>query len=715
MINRRLRTDGAVGLIVATYCGVVGAADRTASDFGGIGLMQTPTARFGADGEFRAGISSVSPYNQLLLGVQLLPWLETGLRYTEVTNRLYGPVEFSGDQTYKDRAVDLKLRLIEEGRAWPALALGATDIGGTGLFSSEYLVATRRYYDFDFTLGLGWGRLGSRGGIRNPLAGLLGGDEKRTEVDSHDIGGVGTDRIFRGDQIALFGGLQWQTPLQGLSLKLEYEGNDYRSEAMDNDQDVDSPVNAAFNYRAWNSVDFSAGLERGNTVMFRVVAYTNFISQRGPAKVLDAPATPAYAVEAARRNEPLQVSEAVDQAFFEGLRKELARQRIFVQAISADPARGKITVWFTQSMTRDQYRAVGRIAQSLAVLAPPEYQAFTLVNLVLDVESYRLTLFRRTIADAVDRVGTIEELKALALLEPPVRPSFSDATFTHQPDYPSFDWGMGPALRQHVGGPDDFYFAQLWWRTNASVTLSRRWSVSGTIGVDVYNNFDGLKNRDTSVLPHVRSDIVRYLKQGENNLVKLETNYAWSPRKAWYARVSAGIFEEMYGGVAAEVLHRKAYAPWALGVNLNWVRQREYDQRFSFRDYRVVTGHLTGYFDLPIYDLHMQLSAGRYLAGDVGGTLLLAREFASGVAVGAFVTKTDVSSEEFGEGSFDKGFFLQMPLDIFFPRSTRRSATFAFRPLTRDGGQKVRDGLGLYGLTDSGHFDPEGDWGDVLR
>lgn len=701
------------GLLLGGWVGAAAALEDSASDFGGIGLMQTPTARFAPDGELRAGISSMSPYNQLLLGLQLLPWLETGLRYTEVTNRLYSPDPgFSGDQSYKDRGVDFKLRLLKEGEFWPAVALGVSDVGGTGLFASEYLVASRRYYDWDFSLGLGWGRLGARGGIRNPFAALSSNFEQR---EGSDIGELGTKRFFRGPEVALFGGVQWQTPLRHLSLKLEYEGNDYESEALDNRQKVDSPVNAAFNYRLWNSLDLSAGWERGNTFMFRIVAFTNFMTHHGTPKVLDPPPTPAYAVQAAREGRPLEPAADTGADFAERLRAELKRQDITMQAMSAEPSSGRITVWFTQILTIDQHRVLGRLGQTLATLAPREYSAFTLCNVALGAETYRVTLFRKQIEDAIEHRGSAEEIATSALIEPPRVPAYSGADYLQLPDYPALSWGMGPAVRQHIGGPDEFYIAQLWWRTDATVSFTPNWSVSGTVGIDIVNNFDNLNNRDLSVLPHVRSDIAQYLKEGQNNLVRLETQYAWRFAPSWYARASAGLFEEMYGGVAGEVLYRQAYAPWAVGVNLNWVRQRDFDQRFDFRDYEVATGHLTGYFDLPFYDLHANLSVGRYLAEDVGATLELSRRFASGVAVGAFATKTDVSAEEFGEGSFDKGFFIYLPLDLFFPRSSRKSATFSFRPLTRDGGQKVRDGASLFYLTEGGRFDPDRAWSSALR
>ena len=155
----------------------------------------------------------------------------------------------------------------------------------------------------------------------------------------------------------------------------------------------------------------------------------------------------------------------------------------------------------------------------------------------------------------------------------------------------------------------------------------------------------------------------------------------------------------MYGGVSGEVLYRDFQSPLALGLDVAHVRKRAFDQRFDFLDYEITTGHRTAYYDWRAMDTLIQLSYGRYLAGDWGATLNMAHFFDSGVSVGAFATKTNVSAEDFGEGSFDKGFYVNIPMDLFFARSTRRRAPIVFRPLTRDGGQMVRDGISLYGAT----------------
>jgi len=79
--------------------------------------------------------------------------------------------------------------------------------------------------------------------------------------------------------------------------------------------------------------------------------------------------------------------------------------------------------------------------------------------------------------------------------------------------------------------------------------------------------------------------------------------------------------------------------------------------------------------------------------------LAVTRAFDNGASIGAYATKTDVSSTEFGEGSFDKGIFVSIPFDFMLPRSTRARANFAWTPLYRDGGARLSRSYGLYQMT----------------
>jgi hypothetical protein len=103
----------------------------------------------------------------------------------------------------------------------------------------------------------------------------------------------------------------------------------------------------------------------------------------------------------------------------------------------------------------------------------------------------------------------------------------------------------------------------------------------------------------------------------------------------------------MYAGASAELLWKPVDSRLALGVEVNYAQQRDFDQLFGLRDYNIVTGHVSAYYDFG-KGYHGQLDVGRYLAGDVGATLSIDREFANGWRLGAFATLTDVTSEDFG-------------------------------------------------------------------
>ncbi len=242
----------------------------SANDWGLIGLLQTPTARMADAGDMRFGYSHVYPYSRGNILFQPLDWMEAGFRYTAISNQSYG---LGVSQSYKDKSIDVKFRLAQETVVKPELALGLIDAGGTGLFSSEYLVANKRWDDIDASLGLAWGYLGSRGNVRNPLSILSSGYKTRKNVYTSSFsttqgGQFSVSPWFTGPS-SLFGGIQYHAPWNNaLTLKLELDGNDYKHEPFGYAPGARSPVNAGLNYRLSDSVDLSAALERGNRLMF---------------------------------------------------------------------------------------------------------------------------------------------------------------------------------------------------------------------------------------------------------------------------------------------------------------------------------------------------------------------------------------------------------------------------------------------------------------
>ena len=67
--------------------------------------------------------------------------------------------------------------------------------------------------------------------------------------------------------------------------------------------------------------------------------------------------------------------------------------------------------------------------------------------------------------------------------------------------------------------------------------------------------------------------------------------------------------------------------------------------------------------------------------------------------MGAYATKTNVSSRDFGEGDFDKGIYFSVPMDFILPRPSRARANILWQPLYRDGGAKLARRYGLFPLT----------------
>jgi hypothetical protein len=206
---------------------------------------------------------------------------------------------------------------------------------------------------------------------------------------------------------------------------------------------------------------------------------------------------------------------------------------------------------------------------------------------------------------------------------------------------------------------------------------------------DIHNDFDTITRDANSVLPHVRSDIARYLKEGDTGLDSLYLQKRGNLGRDTYYRAYAGVLEEMYSGVGTEILYSPFGSRLAFGFNLNWVKQRDYDKDFDLLDYSVVTGHVSAYWATPWYNYDIALHVGRYLAKDKGATIEVRRTFDNGWMVGAFATFTDVSAEDFGEGSFDKGIYLKVPLDQILPGNTRSSYSNTIRSIQRDGGQRL--------------------------
>jgi membrane-associated phospholipid phosphatase len=683
----------------------------TASDWGEIGLLQTPTARMERPGEMRLHVSGAWPYSRLNVMLQPMEWLEVGFRYTDIANQLYG-ASIAGGQTYKDKSIDLKLQLLDESALRPQVALGLRDIGGTGLFSGEYLVANKRWGNWDASAGLGWGYLGGRGNVAAPF-GFLGDsfkDRPRPEVG--EGGTVNSGGMFRGNA-ALFGGVQWQTPLSALILKAELDGNDYRNEPFGVSLSAPSPLNLGAVYRYSPHVDVTAAWQRGDRFTLGLTLHAAAPSLEAP-KVLD-PVLP--------RVQPLQTgnSATVNSASVNSAPVPLPP----AAWSNAAQSLGTYTGWQVTELEQNFSTLTVRAESDDSLFVQERLQrAITVLHAQApsDIRHFVFALQQRGVALAtieVDRAEWVAKrtrAQAPELMLPAEKlypgraktgmgntgnfgSTAAEAPVYRKPTDTGLNIEWGPSYSQILGGPDGF----LLFEAGVQAKLEQRFApstwLSANLNARLLDNYAGFKYDAPSDLPRVRTYAREYVITSRATMPVLQLTHVMDLGAGHYASVYGGMLESMYAGVGGEWLYRPWQGKLAFGVDVNRVRQRDFAQNFALRDYEVSTGHATAYWDTGWKDVQVKLSAGQYLAADTGATLDVKRMFANGTAIGAWATKTNVSAQQFGEGSFDKGIYLHIPLDVMLPKSAPGVANVVWNPLTRDGGARLNRSVGLFDLT----------------
>lgn len=677
----------------------------TSSNYGETGLFEIPTARFMDEGTLKFGISSSYPNSFTYFAASPFSWAEAVYRYTELKNQKYGPFNYSGNQTLKDKGFDLKLKLLDESYYLPAVALGFKDVAGTGRFSSEYIVGSKRFGDLDLTMGIGWGLLGTDENISNPMIAV---DESfRLRADDTKLGGSFRQGVwFSGDRAAIFGGLEYSLLKYGVKLKMEYDTTNPDIARYGPPIEVRSRINLGLS-RSYDWADLSLGLERGSEIRFAIVLKGIFGSKDLVPK-LDRP----LKVTPLNKEQKEIVSKNKD-ILYKSMNRGLRQEDIYIQGATYED--NTVEVVIAQSRFRSFPRAAGRAARIVSALSPDDVEEIEVHTMNGDLEVTSVTFSREKLDKGIASKLTASELLQFSDLDSDSsKPNYLSTNFQPTVSFPEFSWNMTPALRHQIGGPEAFYLGQLWWKVNSTLKLRRGLTIYNTLGMDIYNNFDQFNNASKSSIQHVRSDIQDYLSEGENNIARLKLDYIWSPYKDLFARFDIGYLEEMFGGIGGELYYRPFNSKFSAGITLHKVKQRNYDQKFSFRDYTTETGHLGLYYDWP-NQVQSHILVGKYLAGDKGATIDLSRRFKTGFTLGIFATMTNLSPEEFGEGGFDKGFYFQIPMDILSPKYGSGHIPFGMHPLTKDGGALLNYHNSLYGLLgDTNKSSWLRDWQDIL-
>ena len=814
----------------------------TPSLYGGVGLLDTRTARFMPDGTIALNVDIKSPDDRITFTFQALPWLEASFRYA--INYALAPI---GQRALYDRSFDLKARLWEEGIYMPEIALGLQDFIGTGVYSAEYVVASKRFGPLDLSMGMGWGRLASRPAFENPFCAIYATFCTRPSETGTGGSFLATD-WFRGQYVGIFGGFEYTTPIPDLTLKVEYSTDDYAAEGSyrHNPSVIPKnyspiPVNAGLNYRLFGNVDLGVAVIGGREVSFdaaisfdptkpnwpyRLDPPPPFVARppgasgtitplrlsttaaaSAPAQFINLDtfspsgnrppdpallASPEYRIaeafgksglhvtdgwitgdalvarvspasaplpacstlqnatnfanivivsgdwnplETCSAPEPAKLAAATAQLpatatptqgwqpdTLGKMRSSIEQQHLIVQGISI--ANGVVKVEIENDKYFRDTEAIGRVVRALSASAPPEIGAFQVTTTIAHMPLTTVTVSRTQVDALGHGDGTAAELWSSSVLS-----DASPAThYENGASNPQFSWSIFPTVQTQLFDPNNPAYVGFGISGATRTELFPGLVFDNEATYGIWDNFGSITRPNDSQLPPVRTDIVSYLQNGFTGINNMTLTDYVKPASDIYARVTVGYIEQMFAGVGGEVLYRPFGQRWAIGADIFEVYQRNFDDLFGLAHlcpvypaptpcpvplqmYHVLTGHASLYVETPWDGVTAVVRAGRYLAGDYGGTLELYRRFDTGIIVGAWMTFTNVSSTQFGEGSFDKGIRIIIPTEFVLPFGTTTRFEEDLRPVQRDGGQVLNNDAILYDMTQSSSYgDLERQW-----
>jgi hypothetical protein len=395
------------------------------NNFGTPGLIEMPDARMAADADLAFTLSHLDGQTRNTLTFQVSPRLSASFRYAALDDVL-GP-----DGTLYDRVLDrsfsLRYRLSDETDYLPAVAIGVDDFAGTGVYSAEYLVATKTLVPaLSLTAGIGWGRLAGEGGFENPLGGRFADRPVR------DIGQGGTVRennLFRGDA-AFFGGLAWRMN-DDWHLAVEYSSDalEYQDAGV---FDRRSPINLAVGYAPSPRLQISAQYLYGSTFGAALTYALNPSDppfgggfDRGPVPVV-----------------PVQRRSSSDAAIM----RSLADEGLRLHAISWHSDR--ITIEVENLTYNAPAQAIGRAARVLTAHAPPHVGGFDIALVEKGLAGPTVRLNRADlVAQEFALDGAAQLLKTAQIVPAEVRPA--------PVMQPIFQWGITPYITPNIFDPDD--------------------------------------------------------------------------------------------------------------------------------------------------------------------------------------------------------------------------------------------------------------------
>ena len=605
------------------------------NNHGNIGLINMPTARFYDESVHGITLYDGNPDQKITITSSPYNWMEASFFYTNIKDKQYCKISEQAfcQQDYKDKGFNFKFRIKREG-AWPAIAIGINDIAGTGYYSSEYIVGSYGINKTDFHLGLGWGALDGSGiNFKNPFSYVYDGFDNRPEAFEDEGGQIQPSRYFSGKKTSPFFGLSHAIS-KNLIFKIEYD-----STLTPGPIGYDMPeqkFSFGIDYNVRNNFIIGLSNERGNYTSIKLVYKNN-------PKI----SNPDYKYKSA---------EYINSD---------NKYKKFIKNLEANGI------------------GVNKIIESSEAIGL-ELTQFIHPNLDIVEDIVKSASYDAGIEKPIKKELRVANLKGVSEYNADFEKNSS--LIYERKKKRSFNTSSRFTFRPYIASREEFFKGALLVENNSEWIIKDNFFFSSNIKYSIADNFGDLTIPPENTYPaQVRSDIKDYLRNFSNGLIigRAQFDYHLTPRKNHHLMLSAGILEEMFSGIGFEYLYFKQYSNYAIGFEIFDVTKRDYEMRFGTLNYRNVIGSANLYYrNHEIIPFDAKISFGEYLAGDEGLTLELSRTFFNGTKFGVFASFTDVSSQQFGEGTFDKGVFFNIPIYGDF-------INYSWRPLTKDPGAKL--------------------------
>lgn len=632
------------------------------------GIFQTPNARIIPDWSMKLFANKSKPNSFYGFVLTPLPHIETKVHFIKNDN-----TEENTQDEYKKKAISLKVLLKKEGIYTPALSYGIDDFWGDAIYTSKYLVASKRIKYLDLSLGY--------------AKGFLASEKLDKNINKKAIDFIKDDSLSDGE---FFGSVVLDATPK-ISVMAEY---------------LNDTVNFGTKYNLNNQTTLSLSFEDNDTFAFGV-SYKFGLSKNAFIKHKE----DSFKVDEKVKNEYNSYNQ---NEFKNNLAKEISQNNF--SNVQTSVNKNSIYLELENTQYNNDLNAVGKALSIVNELAPSNYDTIytTLKNTKLAHKTFKVNraefdLYKNNqVSDDYMREAIVISNDTKSLYEEFTKNNDSKEELKKSDLFAqnNFSYFIGPDIDTFVNDAQDNLYTKASLQIDTRYNISNGMFIHSNIKQPVFNEIKDLPNlaNETNLLASNHS-LIDYYKYNDTQLQTLTFDYLKKTAYNSYAKIETGYFDYAYAGV--DLQWHKSFLDDRLGLGLQYqyVYKRKLNNMLKIYDDNSFDAKFLNLYYLlsPKYNIHLGLKAGEFLGNDKGVKINLARHY-KGFTIGAYATFTNSDkyfTSEDNKNYTNKGVFVRIPLEIFTNRSLKAKANYNISKSTRETGQYAKTSYDLDSIINS--------------